>query len=60
MHSSIAQLISLGLLVVAPFASAYVDVAGTSELTHKRSYVGGLIARAAVPLEARHHTAAQK
>lgn len=59
MHSSIAQLFSLGLLVAAPFASAYVDVAGTADLTNKR-FVGGHIARAATPLEARHHTAAQQ
>jgi hypothetical protein len=78
MHSfSIAQLFSLGLLVAAPLASAYVDVAGTAELTNsKRSFVvsltltylrpcaytlqqGGHIARAAAPLQARHHTEAQ-
>jgi hypothetical protein len=40
MHSfSIAQLFSLGLLVIAPLASAYVDVAGTVDLTNKRSFV---------------------
>jgi hypothetical protein len=42
MHTfSIAQLLALGLLVVAPLASAYVDVAGAGgeELTNKRSFV---------------------
>ncbi|KAE9984823.1 hypothetical protein EG328_008225 [Venturia inaequalis] len=69
MHSSFAWLFSLDLLFAAPFASAYVDVAGNADLTNKR-HVGGHFVRAVIPLEARrsvdieernpHHTAAQQ
>lgn len=58
MHTSVAKLFALGLLVSGPIASAYAVPSTGSDLAKKDEGSMAWI-RSLLPLDARHHTKAQ-
>jgi hypothetical protein len=58
MHTSVAKLFALGLLVSGPIASAYAIPSTGSDLAKKDESSMAWI-RSLLPLDARHHTASQ-